>query len=154
GTAALESGFLNFEGQSLTGGEFVVDLNQLQCADLQGSDLHDVLIEHLKSDDFFDVPNHPKVHFTITKAEPVEAAKPGGKNVVIGGDLTMRGKTNAIEFEAAAGLTEDGKPAAQAAFSIDRTRWGILYGSGKFFARLAGHIVNDEIEFQLKIVAK
>lgn len=154
GTAALESGFLTFEGKSLAGGEFVVDLNQLLCTDLQDSELHDVLIAHLRSEDFFDVPNHPKVRFAITKAEPVGDAKPGGRNVAIGGDLTIRGKTNAIEFEAAAGLTEDGKLAAQAAFSIDRTRWGILYGSGKFFARLAGHLVNDEIEFQLKIVAK
>lgn len=47
GTAALESGFLEFEDGQLTGGSFVIDLQKLKCTDLAGSDLNDVLISHL-----------------------------------------------------------------------------------------------------------
>lgn len=49
-------------------------------------------------------------------------------------------------------MTAEGKAAAQASFTIDRTQWGVIYGSGKFFKRLSGHLVNDLIEFQIKIV--
>lgn len=70
------------------------------------------------------------------------------------GDLTLRGQTHAIEFEVSAGRTPEGKMAAQAAFSIDRTKWGVIYGSGKFFSRIAGHLVNDFLEFQLRVLTR
>jgi CDGSH-type Zn-finger protein/rhodanese-related sulfurtransferase len=154
GTAALESGHLTFEGGNLVGGQFVIDLNRLTCADLEGSDLHDVLIAHLQNEDFFDVANHPRATFTITGVSDGAMTTPGAPNLKVTGDLTLRGQTHPITFSIAAGLTPEGCPAAQAAFSIDRTRWGAVYGSGKFFHRLAGHLVNDHVDFQLRIVIK
>ena len=154
GFAKLESGQLEFADGVLTGGEFSIDLRQLECTDLKDSKLHDVLIHHLESDDFFDVANHPTARFVITGSTPIADACPGGPNLEIEGDLTLRGKTESIQFTATAGLTPEGTPAAQAAFAIDRTRWGVLYGSGKFFKRLAGHLVNDQIEFQLRIITE
>ena len=132
--------------------EFVIDLKNMECADLIGGDLHDVLINHLQDDDFFDVENYPEAVFVITDVARISGAKPGSPDLEINGELTLKGQTHPINFQAASGVTEDGKPAAQAVFSIDRTRWGVLYGSGKFFHRLAGHLVNDLIEFEIKIV--
>ena len=40
-----------------------------------------------------------------------------------------------------------------ATLAFDRTLWGSIYGSGKFFRRLAGHLVNDLVEIQVKVVA-
>ncbi|MEM9283335.1 MAG: YceI family protein [Verrucomicrobiota bacterium] len=154
GKAPIESGYLNFKTGELTGGEIVIDLLGLTSDDLAGSDLHDVLIAHLHNDDFFDVTNHPKAILTITQATPLEDRSSGEPNLKVLADLTLRGQTYPIEFVAAAGLTPEGAAAAQAAFAIDRTRWGVLYGSGKFFKRLAGHLVNDLIEFQIKIVTR
>ncbi|MFK5921054.1 MAG: YceI family protein [Verrucomicrobiota bacterium] len=152
GTAPIESGHLEFCDGKLTSGEFVIDLQQMACSDLKNSDLHDILIDHLHSDDFFDVKNHPKATFTLKNSSPLNNSSPGACNLAITGELTLRGQTHPIEFEAAVGLTPEGQPAAQASFSIDRTQWGILYGSGKFFHRLAGHLVNDLLEFQIKIL--
>ena len=39
-------------------------------------------------------------------------------------------------------------------FDIDRTRWGITYGSPRFFERLGMHLVFDLISIQLRIVAR
>ncbi|MEZ5302305.1 MAG: YceI family protein [Verrucomicrobiales bacterium] len=154
GSAKFSGGQLTFDQGTLAGGDFTIDLRTLDCADLDGSPLHDVLVAHLHSDDFFDVENHPEASFTIRGATPVAGAAPGSPNVSIRGDLTIRGQTHPVEFAAATGRTESGHAAAQAAFSIDRTRWGILYGSGKFFHRLAGHLVNDLIEIQVRIVTR
>ena len=49
---------------------------------------------------------------------------------------------------------DDGRPAAQATFSFDRTLWNVLYGSGRWFHRLGGHLVNDLVEIQVRIVGK
>ena len=152
GTVALEAGHLTFAGGTLSGGEIVIDLTRLECTDLAGINLHDVLIAHLHNDDFFDVENHPNARLVITQVEPGLELAPGSPNLKITANLTIRGQTHPIDFTASAGLTEEGKPAAQAAFSIDRTRWDIIYGSGKFFHRLAGHVVNDQLEFQLRII--
>jgi len=154
GTAPIESGHLDFNKGAVVSGEFKIDLQGLVCTDLKDTDLHDVLIAHLQNDDFFDVTNHPKAIFTVTGSSPIEGGSPGAPNLTIFGDLTLRGQTHPIQFEAATGLTSEGHFAMQASLSIDRTRWGILYGSGKFFHRLAGHLVNDLLEFQLRIITK
>jgi hypothetical protein len=44
--------------------------------------------------------------------------------------------------------------AAQGHLEFDRTRWDVQYGSGKFFALLGKHLVNDLVQLHLKIVAK
>jgi hypothetical protein len=46
-----------------------------------------------------------------------------------------------------------GELVAQGTVAFDRTRWGSLYGLGRFFARLGKHVVNDLIDIQVKVVA-
>jgi len=151
GTVPIVQGNLRFDGGELVEGEFTIDLMQIQCADLAGDPLHDVLVSHLHSDDFFDVENYPTAHLSITGARHLDAA-PGGCNLHLDGTLTLRGQTHPVALAATAGMTPEGKAAAQASFALDRTAWGILYGSGKFFHRLAGHLVNDLIDFDVKVV--
>jgi polyisoprenoid-binding protein YceI len=50
---------------------------------------------HLRTNDFFDAPNHPKIAFKSTKIE----AK-GGDDYLVHGDLTIRGVTKPVTFTA------------------------------------------------------
>jgi len=68
--------------------------------------------------------------------------------------LNLKGTDGGIDFLVTTGITPEGKLAAQASFTIDRTRWNVIYGSGKFFRSLGGHLVNDLIEIQLRIVTR
>ncbi|MES2595510.1 MAG: YceI family protein [Verrucomicrobiota bacterium] len=154
GKIALKSGSLEFDHGQVTGGEIVIDMNAITCDDLQGHPMHDVLVHHLRSDDFFDTEVHPEARLVIREAKPVGDSAPGSPNLQVKADLTLKGITEPVEFTASAGLDDQGRPAAQAAFAIDRTRWKVLYGSGRFFARLAGHLVNDLIELQIRLVCK
>jgi rhodanese-related sulfurtransferase len=152
GILPISGGYLEFnEAGPLCGGRVEFDLRQLQCTDLADTPLHDVLIKHLLSDDFFDAERHPTAVLQITQAMRI-AETPGSLNLEIRADLTLRGITQGICFLAAAGLTPSGQPAAQAALALDRTRWGVIYGSGKLFRNLANHLVNDRVELQIKIV--
>jgi rhodanese-related sulfurtransferase len=154
GVLPISGGYLEFdEVGPLCGGRVEFDLRKLTCTDLAGTPLHDVLVHHLLSDDFFDAERHPTGVLEITQATRI-AETPGSLNLEIRADLTLRGVTQSICFLAAGGLTPEGRPAAQAALALDRTRWGIIYGSGKLFRKLGGHLVNDRIELQVKLVVK
>ena len=153
GSLALKSGYLDFDGTTITGGEVVLSMHEIHCADLAGTPLHDVLIAHLRSDDFFDTERFPEARVVLRSVQFDSTAAPGGQNLSVEAELTLKGVTAPVNFTASAGLDVDGRPAAQASFAFDRTQWGVLYGSGKFFHRLAGHLVNDLIEIQLRLVA-
>lgn len=143
GKIGICSGELAFIQGSVIGGRIVLNPAELSCDDLEG-EMHDVLIAHLKSHDFLDVEKYPEIRVEIT----------GGGGDLIHADLTVKGVTQHVTIPIAAGLTPEGLPAAQGVLSIDRTEWNILYGSKRFFHRLAGHMVNDTIEIEVRIVAR
>ncbi|HAV61180.1 MAG TPA: sulfurtransferase [Verrucomicrobiales bacterium] len=153
GTIALKSGHLTFKDNWLSGGDFIVDMNAMTCGDIADSDMNGVLIDHLKSDDFFFVSKYPVSRFQIRQVQPVPNATPGSPNLRITGDFTVRGQMNPLVLHAVAGRTPEGRPAAQAVFAFDRTVWGSIYGSGKFFANAGMHLVNDLVEVQVRLIA-
>lgn len=152
GSIALKSGRIAIERGLPGSGEFVIDMNSIHCDDLAGSDLHEVLIAHLRSHDFFDAACHPVAKLVILRGEPIEGATLGRPNIRLHTTLTLRGVDAPLIIDAAAGVTDDGKLAAQGPVIFDRTLWNVIYGSGRFFHRLTGHLVNDLIEIDLKIV--
>lgn len=50
--------------------------------------------KHLRTNDFFDAPNHPKILFKSSRIE-----KTGEGEYVLHGDLTIRGVTKAVKFD-------------------------------------------------------
>ncbi|MCW1886506.1 YceI family protein [Luteolibacter flavescens] len=154
GRIGLKSGEIIIEDGRLAGGSFVIAMTDITCHDLAGNTLHDVLIRHLCDHDFFDTGLYPEARFEITGSEPMEGAGAGAPNLHVHGQLTLKDTTAPLDFLASAGVTPDGKAAAQATLAFDRTLWKVLYGSGKWFHHLGGHLVNDMIELQLRIVAE
>lgn len=153
GTAQFSSGSVEIADGKLVSASFAVDMNSLANADIKDQALNAMLLKHLMDADFFDTARHPEASFKSTHAESIPDATPGSANYKITGDFTLRGQTHPITFAAVAG-TNDGKTlGAQTEFDLDRTQWGAIYGSGKFFERLGGHLVNDLIHLHLKIVA-
>ena len=59
GSVQLVSGSIDISSASDVNGKFIVDLNSMKCFDLKNEGTNKKLIGHLKSDDFFDVANHP-----------------------------------------------------------------------------------------------
>lgn len=82
------------------------------------------LTNHLKSPDFFNVNEHPKASFVSSKIEPA-----GDGKVTITGDLTLLGQTKTISFDAE--VVTDEQLQLKAEFPIDRTEFGMDYGTDK-----------------------
>ncbi len=140
GTLNLSDGYLVFENNTITGGEFTVDMTSLQVTDLEAGKGKEKLEGHLNSDDFFGVQNHKTSKLVITKA------KKTSDGYKIAADLTIKGKTNPIQFNLA--VTGD---TASTTLSVDRTKYGIKYGSGSFFDNLGDKAINDEFELAVNL---
>jgi len=85
--------------------------------------------EHLRSGDFFDVSVYPTMAFKSTKIDPGN-----GNTFKMTGDLTMRGVTKQITFDAEFnGIQQDPWGNTRAGFSattvIDRQDFGVSYNS-------------------------
>ncbi|MBI4772778.1 MAG: YceI family protein [Deltaproteobacteria bacterium] len=138
---------------SVIEGDFEIDMRSIKNVDLEGDDLQPVLIEHLKSDDFFFVKLFPKAVVVIESGKLIGDAPMGAANYDIQGSLSLRGVSADIRFPATIGRTSDGAISVEAHFDLDRTRWNVIYGSGRFFEHLGMHLVYDAVSIELRVLS-
>jgi rhodanese-related sulfurtransferase len=153
GTLRLSSGGLGIKNGKIKG-MFEMDMTSIKNIDLEGDTLQPSLIAHLMSEDFFFVRMFPKASFTITSAKQIEEVPSSLPNFRVQGVFEMRGISNIIEFPATASHLQDGEVKIEAHFDIDRTLWGVLYGSSRFFEHLGYHLVYNLISLQVRLVVR
>jgi len=147
GTVSVASGKLVLIDGELEKGSFAADMTTVAITDLPDA-MANKLSRHLFSDDFFGVSDHPSSTFEIKSIE-----KKGEKNYSVIGNLTIKGQTNSITFPANLSW-ENELPVATAKVKVDRTRFGIHYGSDSFFDNLGDKAISDEFELDIKLVGK
>ena len=145
GYVSIQKGELMTEKGQLVGGAVEVDMNTIADEHHQSDNN---LVEHLKSLDFFDVKTFPSAAFGIT-----QVASADGGNINVTGILIIKGITHEVTFPANMEV-KGGVVHANGKLTIDRTKWDVRYGSGKFFDCFADKAISDDIEFDMKIVAK
>lgn len=111
-----------------------------------GNDMRD---NHLRSNDFFDVPTNPKMTFTST------GIRPDGADFLFDGDLTIRGVTKTVTFKLElGGFGPDPYGGARAGFSatteINRHDFGV---SGNAVLEGGGVMIGDKVTISLEIEA-
>jgi polyisoprenoid-binding protein YceI len=129
GKILLKSAKVDLKEGNLRGGEFVVDMNSFTTEDLQG-EWATKLIGHLKSKDFFIVEKFPTAKLKIKSVK--------GTKVVA--DLTIKDKTNEVTFD----IKKEAKKYS-GILKFDRTKFGMIYGSGDFFKGLGDKMVHNEV---------
>lgn len=183
GTIALNEGNLMLKDGSITGGKLVFNLMDIEVKDLKGNDeMHGKLVTHLQSPDFFDAKNHPEAKFEIVSVKALKKAdntagqyeaysenmsqpEQGEKIMEINeyllkgatheitGNLTMRSKTLAITVPAVINVSSDSIK-AYTNFSIDRTKWGLMYGDeSKVDDKLKDQFIYNTVGVGLKLNA-
>lgn len=150
GSVKLKSAKLEMAGSEIAKAEFEADMTSIQVSDLSAPGPNAKLTGHLKSEDFFGTDKYPTALFKSTgiKALPID----GKATHEVTGDLTIKGITQAITFPMKMTL-EGGKAMATATLTVDRTRYGIRYGSGKFFQNLGDKTIDDRFQVDVKIIA-
>lgn len=151
GTLRLSKGEITVK-EGMIDGAFEIDMKTIKNINLEGDELQPVLVSHLKSDDFFFVKIFPKAFFKVKTATPVKEPSFSSPNFKVKGTLDLRGIKKGITFPATVNPLPDGGAIVEAHFDIDRTRWGVIYGSSRFFEHLGMHLVFDLISIQLRVV--
>jgi hypothetical protein len=140
GTVDFEGSIGAYKGK-LVSGLLIFDMKTINTQDLEGTS-KEKLDNHLKNKDFFNTEQFPSAQLAIKGFD--------GKNLI--GDLTIKEVTKEITFPAALNIKPN-SITGKANFTINRTEYGILYGSGSFFDIAKDKIISDEIKFSVAIEA-
>lgn len=143
GTINLKDGWMVFQNNIITSGEFNVDMATIKDAD--GSER---LETHLKSDDFFGVAKFPVAKLVITGSDSFEKG-----TATVRGNLSIKDVTNPVEFKATVQKKDDGTW-FYANIIIDRSKYNIRYGSGSFFDNLGDRLIYDEFKLRVSLLVK
>ena len=154
GTLKLSGGNIEVQNGVLQSARFTLDMNSIACEDLVDTAYNAMLIHHLRDDDFFAVDRFPTAEFICNRADPLPTCTPGTPNYTLHGTITLRGVTQPLSFPAVIAAADADHLTGQAQFELDRTQFGSHYGSGKLFAFLGKHVVNDHIHLHIKLHAK
>ena len=147
GTIAFGDGTLNVEHKKITGGKLAVDMNTIVDTDLTDTGYNQKLIGHLKSDDFFGVAKFPQATLEVKKVD-----LKSGSLYHFAADLTIKGITAPVEFDAEVNDLSR-QLTATGAMTVNRTKYGIKYGSGSFFEGLGDKMIYDDFTLKFKLVA-
>lgn len=156
GTLSLKSGELSVENGEITAGDFVVDMQSLKVdpASVTEKDKKYTDLEgHLKNADFFDVEKNPTADFVITKVSNLDAPVANaieGANKTVSGNLKLKGSTLNVSFPAKVTVA-DGAVTIKAKFTVDRSAWGIKFGTTE--ADPAEWMISKDIELGIDVKA-
>ncbi len=153
GTIGVGQGELYVYDDELLSGEVVIDMTQIVVLDIQDPTNNARLQAHLESDDFFSVETYPVANFEITSVQAIENTLPGENNYRVFGNMTIKGITHGIAFDAMIELADD-LIIARADFDLDRSRWDVRFGSGSFFDNLGDNLIHDDFNLKLHIIAR
>ncbi len=157
GTVGVTDGSLSARDGQLSGA-LSIDMRTIRNLDVKDSTLRRLLETHLESEDFFNVTMFPKANLTVLAAEPLQAAPLGAANFKMRVSLSMCGVRAEMDMSGTLSwLTTEGPEqgyALEAHFDLDRTRWGVIYGSGRFYEQLGKHLVFDPISIEARLVLR
>tara|TARA_R110002049_G_scaffold143316_1_gene305321 strand:- start:4531 stop:5118 length:588 start_codon:yes stop_codon:yes gene_type:complete len=145
GTVNFKSGVILKDKDSLSGGRFEIDMNSMINTD---GKYNEMLVWHLKNEDFFNVEKYPSAKLEITGIKYSDSI-----NLDIEGNLTIKNITEPIVYKAILKHDKD-KLVMTAKFIIDRTRWKVNYESKSLLSSLKDDTISDAIEFEVTVVSK
>lgn len=136
GTIGVQSSDIQVKDGMVVSGNFNMPLATLKNLNLPTDELKEQLIHHLKTPDFFNMALYPNISFRISSVggytgDVSDAI--AGANYTVTGDFTMLGKPLPVSFPAKIDIN-NGSIAVDAVLKIDRTRWGMNYGTADTLA--------------------
>jgi polyisoprenoid-binding protein YceI len=143
GTIAVKEGELILNGGKLAGGKFIIDTTSIKILDVTDPSTNAQFAGHLASDDFFSTEKYPEAILEITSVS--------GNHIE--GDLTIKGITHPVGFDAALHVNGD-QLTATGKLVIDRTKYEMKFRSGNFFKDLGDTLIYNDFELNVSVTAK
>jgi polyisoprenoid-binding protein YceI len=138
GKVPFKSGSVELKKGKVVGGEFVADLANLTIEDIKG-EWATKFLGHIKSKDFFEVDKFPTATIKIKSVKGSTATAA----------LTIKGKTHDVKFD-----IKEAKGVYSGVLKFDRTKFGMVYGSGDFFKGLGDKTIHNDVEVDFSFIVK
>ena len=136
---------------SLVGGEIIIDMNSISVHDIEHPKWNQSLVEHLKTEDFFDVKKFPVAILQILSSKKSYINDKLNSNVEISGELTIKNITNKVLIHS---YIDFDRNISEGQLIIDRTKWDIKYGSNSFFDNLGDKAIYDDFVLNFTLISK
>tara|TARA_B110000003_G_scaffold274086_2_gene313158 strand:+ start:1012 stop:1680 length:669 start_codon:yes stop_codon:yes gene_type:complete len=153
GTISIKEGTFYLQAATIESGKFVIEMNSITVTDLKQNSGKESLESHLKGTvegkegDFFNVMQYPTATFEVTGVADV-----AGKTMM-SGNLTMLSISQNISFPVKVTSQDNMIQVKSETFTIDRTKWGINYGSKSIFDNLGDKFIDDDMEITIDVTA-
>ncbi len=147
GTIDFKSGEIRIQDDKIIGGKLIVNMSSIKVTDLEGK-WAEKLEGHLSSEDFFNTNQYPTATFTFATMKPMEDGK-----YDIMGIMEIKGIKKPISFPAEVKIQGKGIR-LKAEVVIDRTDFGIKYGSAKYFSDIGDKAIHDEFTLNVDLYAE
>ncbi len=136
GKVNLKSGSVIIVDDKVASGTIVIDLKSINHS--QSS-----LVDHLKSKDFFEVTKYPTATLKITKSKILK-----NNELEVTGNLIIKKTTKIITFI----MTRE-NDTFSGKITIDRTDFGVQYGSKSFFDNLGDQAIKNNFDLEFRLIA-
>ncbi len=149
GIINLSDGVVSVNGETLESGEFTIDMTSIQVQDITEEEGAASLKAHLegtvegKETDFFNTPEYPTATFVVT----------GLNGNMLEGNLTLKDVTKNVSFPVTVAYEGDKMMLTSEEFTIDRTDWGITYGSASLADTVKDKAISDDMVLKVNLVA-
>ena len=147
GYVKFKRGQFEMSENKIINGEFEIAMDSIRDTDIDYDLMRIVLENTLKSDSFFNVKAHPVSIFRLTHVNAIESNK-----YLIGGDLVINGKSNAISFRIQIIQNDSSILVLTDRFYIDRTKWGITIYSKNFEQTDKSFLFTDSVSMKVTAV--
>lgn len=146
GDIKFESGDVTVKDGVLQSGKFVANMSTLESVDLaKDAEQKGKLEGHLKSADFFEVEKFPTASYEITK---VQATAGGDYNTVLNGNLTIKGISKPIQFQANVTVANGEVTIATEPKDVNREDFEV-----KFQSPVENGVIKNEVTVQILVKA-
>ena len=147
GRVKVAGGYIVKDGNQLTGGEILINMNSITVDDIENPRSNQSLVDHLKDDDFFNVEKYPTAKFVFNDFKGKD------DNTSVSGIMTIRDKSVQTNFLLNVVVDSDSSYTT-GTVNIDRSKFGIKYKSKSFFSDLGDRFIYDEFTLNFKILAR
>ena len=150
GTINIKNGTVFIKDNRLMEAYLKVDMNSIECTDIENEKSNRNLVKHLKNEDFFEVNKYPYseifLKFNLMKESSVNLKQSYNAN----GDIVIKGIRQPISNDFFISY-KNNIFSTTGEIDIDRTAFNIKYSSGRFFPELADRAILDNftIKFEL-----
>lgn len=150
GSIKVKSGSVMVKEGRILSGNVTIEMGSIEVLDLKDPGEKSDLEKHLKDSDFFEANKYPDGTFEFTEVLP---SNNPAFNMVIPGNLTLKGKSNSVNIPVKTTLNEKELSAESASFLIDRTKWGINFRAG-ILGTAKDKLIEDNVMLSFTLKAK